>query len=666
MNITCCDIPSYLNSFPPTWRKELTTLLCQIIGNNSTVSCDAVKSCETLTLVSDLTLDGSNILSFTYYDEQGTANYRSVDLSSLSGGSGSSYVFNNGLTESGGVVKFGGSLLANTSLTTGGFSLNIQSTDGNLLIDNEVIEFDYETIQFTNQNNTVNDSGTFTPSAFYYPDVSGNLRVAPFTYITDLIPTVPVYTSSQGVSKTGTDFKLGDTAVSGTGLSATPFTSHRDITGAFRFSLKNDRVLIGADNSRDNVLSTIPSTVTAGHIKLNVIGKTDSRDDSALSVTNASGKNIINAKNDGSFSIGNHDLDVSTFVRFEPWIASHNVPPYNASVPNDFERDMIWLDSSRISGGSNVRPISIHSNGQIRFENFYSSSADKYIFSVPLGALSTTQIANVQILTNSSITHQSSGYGGTSNIAELQLKHTNSEYATTAIPKQSGLLIDGDYVMPRIYTSGEVNFVNLKPTYNRSSIGGATVGITPLRGFYYAPTIQANAIGVTDEIAYQSTRGSVVIGNGSTKDTLRLPILTTAQRTTVAALTSIGETTNVAKIIYNNDNKFVEHHNGLGWVTQTPETLASGSVTWDACNTNKNLTLNANTSVAITNLVPGSTLVLVATQDVVGARTLTITASGFTIKTAGTLSAVALDTSMVNIYVKSATELLISIVTGYV
>lgn len=607
--------------------------------DNLTGESQSSKICETLTTLSPLQLT-DNVLYFTYRDERGVDNLRTIDLSSLGGGG--TYTFNNGLNEVTNVARLGGTLIMETLIETNSHSFALVSDLGSFTFSTDTTTLLTDNISFPLKPDSTDNSITDPPVAFFYPNSVGDLKVAPLSFITDLVTPVD-YTSSQGVSKNTLDFRLGDTAVSGTGLSANPFTSHRDITGAFRLSFKNDRVLFGSNNTQD--------TTTA---KVKIVPVNDALGQHALLIKNSSDKLILGAENSGNVQIGfftgnnNPFLSINSVAEsFDPSYHVANSIVYFANGPVTF-----------LSRGEGIPVI---------WKDGYSCNVSKHQFRVPLKALNTTPFANMLIATDTSLTHQGTDYTGVSNIAELQLSHINSDYTTTGkIPKQSSILIDGVYTMPSNYTNGEVNFVKITPTYVRSAQNALT-GTTPLRGFYYAPTISLNAIPVTNEIAFESTRGSVVIGNGTEKDTLRLPSLTAAQRDTVTALATIGESNNVAKIVYNSDNKFVEYNNGLGWITQNPGTLTGSSIVWDACNTNKNLTLTANTAITnITNLVPGSTLVLAVTQDLTGGRTLSITASGFTIKTLGAISSVATETSIVTIYVSKTNELLISIIAGYV
>lgn len=125
MNITCCDVPSYLPTFPQTWRKELSSLICKVLDEKTIVDCQAVKDCETVTSVSNLSFS-NNVLSFTYFDERGEGNYRSIDLSS---GLTGIYTFTNGLTSLSNVIKWGGILNEETTINVSTYRLNFTGED---------------------------------------------------------------------------------------------------------------------------------------------------------------------------------------------------------------------------------------------------------------------------------------------------------------------------------------------------------------------------------------------------------------------------------------------------------------------------------------------------------------------------------------------------------
>jgi len=123
--------------------------------------------------------------------------------------------------------------------------------------------------------NTVELTG-FYPNALFEVRIKMNCLNSAYSYSDSTFYFVPgnSLTFTNGITLSGTEAKLGGAAVSGTGLSTSPLTSHRDITGAFRLSLKNNRVLIGSDNVQDNILD-VPgvSLPVSGDIKLNVIGE---------------------------------------------------------------------------------------------------------------------------------------------------------------------------------------------------------------------------------------------------------------------------------------------------------------------------------------------------------------------------------------------------------
>lgn len=76
------QIEQALSSLPSKWRDQLTTLLCQIKEEKEEVDCNKVKSCETLTTLSDFTVNGSTV-SIKYTDENGLLVTRSLDISAL-------------------------------------------------------------------------------------------------------------------------------------------------------------------------------------------------------------------------------------------------------------------------------------------------------------------------------------------------------------------------------------------------------------------------------------------------------------------------------------------------------------------------------------------------------------------------------------------------------
>lgn len=72
-------IKEFLKGIPTEWQDKLTILLQQISDAKSNVTCDDVRECETVTSLSEFTVDGSQI-SITYTDEDSVAIERTFDL----------------------------------------------------------------------------------------------------------------------------------------------------------------------------------------------------------------------------------------------------------------------------------------------------------------------------------------------------------------------------------------------------------------------------------------------------------------------------------------------------------------------------------------------------------------------------------------------------------
>lgn len=76
------QIELYLKDLPSKWRDQLVTLLCQIKAEKSQPSCEEVKDCETVTTLSDFTIDGTTV-SITYTNEDSVEVTRSFDFNQL-------------------------------------------------------------------------------------------------------------------------------------------------------------------------------------------------------------------------------------------------------------------------------------------------------------------------------------------------------------------------------------------------------------------------------------------------------------------------------------------------------------------------------------------------------------------------------------------------------
>jgi hypothetical protein len=75
------QIEKYLSVLPSEWKDKLTSILCEI-QEGSAVDCDKVKECETLTSLSQFSVQGSTV-SITYKDENSTSYSRSFDVAQI-------------------------------------------------------------------------------------------------------------------------------------------------------------------------------------------------------------------------------------------------------------------------------------------------------------------------------------------------------------------------------------------------------------------------------------------------------------------------------------------------------------------------------------------------------------------------------------------------------
>lgn len=74
-----CDLEEILKDLPAKWRDAIIKILLKIQDDIQSVDCDTVRSCETLTTLSEFTQEGSEIC-ITYTDEHGVSVERCFDL----------------------------------------------------------------------------------------------------------------------------------------------------------------------------------------------------------------------------------------------------------------------------------------------------------------------------------------------------------------------------------------------------------------------------------------------------------------------------------------------------------------------------------------------------------------------------------------------------------
>lgn len=76
------QICEYLKDLPSEWRDKLSDLLIEIKDNKAQIECADVKECETLTSLSEFSVDGTEV-SIQYKDENEVTVTRSFDVEDL-------------------------------------------------------------------------------------------------------------------------------------------------------------------------------------------------------------------------------------------------------------------------------------------------------------------------------------------------------------------------------------------------------------------------------------------------------------------------------------------------------------------------------------------------------------------------------------------------------
>lgn len=605
------------------------------LTDDTTVACDAVKACETLTSISNLDIT-DNIFSFTYYDEQGVGNLKSLDLSSLAGVVPPPLIFNNGLTLNTGVVKLGGALLQQTTISVPPSTFfRVTNQNGYFSVDPTQTTLTNQAIQLSYFVNSLDQSGDIPPLNFLYTDSNGYLTSGSIDYLIDALAPTP-YTSSQGIFLDGLDFRFGDAAISGTGLSPKPLTSDRDLTGDYRISFKNKNTFFGVNNADVNTwgVSNIGTPYSPTLSKVKIQGN-DNGSTFGFVATNLRGDTLIAAAN-------NRDVYLAGLNSSSPYHQMVLSPSVNK----------IYLKAD-----NTPTVLTFESTGTtLLWTEPNTCNKDKFVIQNSVSAANNTRISSFKVDANLGYFLYNVQNGKYSDIWITGIAPEINTLPGT--PEFSSLRIDREVVPPFSYNGGVVTFVDITPTYYRSTVGGTPTGVATVRGMYYHPNFVTPNNALQIEYAFESTRGSVVFGAGRGDEVVKFPSLSTTQRNAL--------TTTSAELLYNNTEKLFEYSNGYGVVSAAPAALTTGTVTWDTCKLNKTITLNANTTITLSNLVAGSTLVLVVIQDGVGGRTLTINAPGTTIKSLGSISAAAGETSLITFYVASTSLILKSVSQPYV
>lgn len=76
------QIELYLDKLPSKWKEDLTAILCEINNNRQVPDCTDFKNCETLTSLSDFSVQG-NTVSIRYKDEAGVTYTRSFNVETI-------------------------------------------------------------------------------------------------------------------------------------------------------------------------------------------------------------------------------------------------------------------------------------------------------------------------------------------------------------------------------------------------------------------------------------------------------------------------------------------------------------------------------------------------------------------------------------------------------
>lgn len=508
--MNCCDIPAYISSFPQTWQKELTALLCKIIEEN-TINCETVKSCETLTSISSLSLN-NNILSFNYFDEKGNVNNRSVDLSSLSIGQDLQY--RNGINLLGNYVELGGTLVKNTDINISSYNFTLSGNNFGL----------------TSFPSSRDDSGIITPINFLYTDNTGYVKSANIDFILDLIP---------DVEEPEIQFQFNNALTVDIGSSPDlvqwggSLIKNTVITGNYSVDFNNSQIRIAPD---DTILNTNTSSL------LIIPNSTGGSPISVLrtNVGNVGG-NIFNISNNGNtINFGSNPSDTN-YVNHLSWGFSSNAFTETRSV-------------TYLSTGLN--PYRVSANGQSRTSN--PSTISSSLTSVNSGITLGTNIGGTATTYHHGTTiwgtmgtadyNAFNGPGFTTNVSietyaissnsvELKIKSILGNFKESEDflidSKHTSLLFEHQYNNPDSPGSNNVfnNIINHKIINATPVVLDETKALRKTTFLNYAPSA-TGSIPVTglenEEFVLKSTQGIISMGNSSLQSYFKFPVYATA------------------------------------------------------------------------------------------------------------------------------------------
>lgn len=539
MSINCCDIESYLGSFPQTWRKELSSVLCEILSQKSQIDCNVVKDCQTVTSITPLSFS-DNMLSFTYYDEDNTANYREIEIAIPDN---SIYTFNNGLTESSDVVRLGGELLVNTVIELSGYNFTLSGAN----------------IQFSTFVNTLDNSGATTPINFLYTNTLGFLKSAPLSYILGEISPETSLTANDSTSINFTTSGTANHTLTGEVIlaSGSPFntTSGLALDVENGLNIASNKVKLGGALTENTVLSGAFNLVNISNklhlsddntTQIAAIGNLVSvqKVDGTTPIINTllrDSKNIFSVTNGGQINIGFLNVGALPALSLTFTESTNSITRIHREKKVIFDGFGISAPLDITSGGGTTRSIT-SSNGD------NTSTADSLRL-------------HVQHNTVTGL-NESIGTIVSSNLAVVQddsiLRYNNISFdmyhfkiLTTNISTSGSIFTNNITETPieRMYQD-----IVLKPTIDKNDgtttdlINFRGIEITPsfvegdlrnLKGVYYNPIIGVGTITTSiNQIAYESTMGKVIFGNTDNKSYVQFPIHTVATRNAMSGTIS--------------------------------------------------------------------------------------------------------------------------------
>lgn len=608
----CCNIESKIGSFPETWRKELSLLLCEIINERVNIDCNIVKKCETITSISNLNLKEGSILEFSYFDETGKGNYRSIDLSEIIS---DQYNYINGLNLQDDLVKLGGNLIENTIINLNSYNLDLK---GNNII-------------FSNYVNTRDDSNIIEPINFIYTDVNGNIKSSSLDFIYNLIPTLPDPLIFQNaLNQSGNLVKWGGELIENT-----------NVFGNYKTTFSNNTFVVRDDTE-------YPSSYRKTKFKLHSSGNTafnlpnnGSNTDLLFEASSSLG-NIFQIFEDGTIrlpSVSGYTTTQSNLILFRNGI---NSIIYDSNThhlrPNDQGGGVIIQTSTNYWSNSN-NPLN----------NLFKIDTN-----IGLNANHRVDQTNINVINNNTTYFESVLYGKTVSINSLTI---NNQTAPTRRLGLNAKIVFNDAVGSVVFKDGSHNNNSKQIIGYNADIAvadnntyGSSTNSTVV-GFNFEPTHPNLLTNNKKYIAFYSKMGSIIMENFDNKSFLRLP--THINTVSLPPSNLIG-----GELIYDTTTGCIKFYSeggtsgGAGW-RDLCSSGGGGGGTYDPCtnafsNINNisgtynwfvnlsetlKLTLTGNTLLNLTGLCNGRTYNFEVIQDGTGGRTLLLQDGTITLRT---------------------------------